>query len=80
MLKKTLANNNYYQQFKNLFSYRDNVFVYCDISKIKGLLPNVSNFELLNPTKTQEEALSEFYGMGIQLTSARDLLYLNACP
>ncbi|WP_066630215.1 DUF3352 domain-containing protein [Labilibacter marinus] len=79
VLNKTLDNNIYQEQFKDLFSYKDNMYIYCDLSKIKNILPKTSNFELLNPNETQEIALSKFYGLGIQLSTANDLLYVNAC-
>ena len=79
VLNKTLNNSNYHQQFKDKFAYKDNVFIYCDISKTKELIPGSSDFELLNPSKSQTEALSDFYGFGIQMNTTNDQLYLNAC-
>ncbi|MCW3806431.1 DUF3352 domain-containing protein [Plebeiibacterium marinum] len=76
-LKKTIYNSKYYQQFTENFSYKENMFVYCDFSKISSIAPNISNFELLNPGKDQKEALSNFYGVGFQITNAKELLYTN---
>ncbi len=79
ILNKTLENSKYHQEFSNMFAYKENVFVYCDFSKIKNLLPNAGKFELLNPNEAQQDALNKFYGLGIQLTVAKELLYVNAC-
>ncbi|GAF02405.1 DUF3352 domain-containing protein [Saccharicrinis fermentans] len=80
ILNKTLGNSKYHQDFTDMFSYKQNMFVYCDISKIKSLLPGASHLTLLNPTRTQQESLNQFYGLGIQLTTAANyLIYLNAC-
>ncbi len=78
ILNKTLDNNKHHQRFLNMFSYKENIFIYSDISKLSSLLPNASDFELLNPTKSQKIEISKFYGLGIQLTNTNDLLYLNA--
>ncbi len=79
ILNKTLDKSKYHEQFSKMFSYKENMFIYCDISKVKNLIPDASQFELLNPSKLQQEALNKFYGIGIQLATANDLLYLNAC-
>ncbi|WP_430936558.1 hypothetical protein [Saccharicrinis sp. 156] len=80
ILHKTLDDSKYHRQFTNMFSYKENMFVYCDISKIKSLLPESGNLELFNPSRTQQESLNQFYGFGIQLaTAANDLIYVNAC-
>ncbi len=77
-LKKTLYHSKYFQEFSENFPYKENVFMYCDISKISSLLPNKSSNSLLNPNKEQKEALSKFYGIGIQITNANNLLYNNS--
>lgn len=76
-LKKTLKNSKYFQQFTEDFSYRENFFLYCDISQSGALFSNLTDFDLFNPSKEQKEALSHFYGIGIQATNANDLLYSN---
>ncbi len=79
ILNKTLENSKYHKEFSNMFADKENVFVYCDFSKVKNLLPDAGNFEFLNPNESQQEALNKFYGLGIQLTAAKELLYVNAC-
>lgn len=79
ILNKTLQNSKYHKEFSNMFAYKENVFVYFDFSKVKNLLPDAGKFELLSPNETQQEALNKFYGLGIQLTAAKELLYVNAC-
>jgi hypothetical protein len=76
-LKKTLNNSKYFQQFTEHFSYRENFFLYCDIAQSSSLFSNMTDFDLFNPSKEQKEALSHFYGIGIQATNANDLLYSN---
>ncbi len=78
-LKKTLYHSKYYQQFNENFSYKENLFMYCDLSKIASILPNKSSNSILNPNKEQEDALSKFYGIGIQVSNANQLLYSNTC-
>ncbi len=78
-LKKTLYHSKYYQQFSENFSYKENVFVYIDLSKISSILPNESDISILNPNKEQKEILTKFYGIGIQFSNANNLLYTNSC-
>lgn len=79
ILKKTLQNDKYHQQFLENFSYKDNMFIYCDISQLANLLPESSNFDIISPNKNQQYSLSKFYGLGIQVTNANNLLYTNIC-
>lgn len=79
ILNKTLENSKYHKEFSQMFADKENVFVYCDFSKVKNLLPDAGDFEFLNPNESQQEALNKFYGLGIQLTAAKELLYVNAC-
>ncbi|SMO60697.1 hypothetical protein SAMN06265379_103303 [Saccharicrinis carchari] len=79
ILNKTLQNSKYHNEFSNRFAYKENAFVYIDFSKAKNLLPTTGKHALFNPSKPQQEALNKFYGAGIQLTAANDLLYVNAC-
>ncbi|TLX77157.1 hypothetical protein E9993_05605 [Labilibacter sediminis] len=79
ILKKTLRNDKYHQRFLENFSYKENMFIYCDLAQISHILPNASDFNLLNPNKTQQFALGKFYGLGIQITNANELLYTNIC-
>jgi len=79
VLKKTLANSKYFQDFLENYSYKDNVFCYVDIAQLKGFLGDKSNFSLFSPDKDQSVALSNFYGIGIQGTKANDLMYVNTC-
>ncbi|MCW3785119.1 hypothetical protein [Plebeiibacterium sediminum] len=78
-LKKTLYHSKYYQQFNENFSYKENLFMYCDLSKISLIIPNESSNSILNPNKEQKDALSKFYGIGIQVSNANQLLYTNTC-
>ncbi len=78
-LKKTLYYSKYYQQFNENFSYKENLYIYIDISKITSILPNESNISFLNPNKKQQEILSKFYGIGLQISNAKNLLYTNSC-
>ncbi len=78
-LKKTLNNSKYYQQFSENFSYKENIFIYIDFSKISSIIPNESNLSILNPNKEQKEVLSKFYGIGFQFSNANNLLYTNSC-
>ncbi len=77
VLKKTIYNNKYYQRFSENFSYKENVFVFCDFSKFQDIFPEVSNFNLFNPDKEQKQNLSKFYGVGLQGSKANDLMYIN---
>jgi hypothetical protein len=78
-LKKTIHNSKYFQEFTENFSYKENTFVYCDISKLNSIFPKASSSDLFNPNEIQLNALSKFYGIGIQITKANHLLYTNIC-
>ncbi len=78
VLHRTIDNSKYFKKFSENFSFKDNVFIYSDISKISTLLQGNHNFSLLSPNAAQKDVLEKFYGAGFQLTKAKDLLYLTA--
>lgn len=77
LLKKNMASYPYYGSFSENFSYQGNFFFFVEIQHIFSLLNRNLNKEFFHPTDEQNKALSNFYGLGIQLSSASDLMYTN---
>ncbi len=78
VLHKTMDNSKYFNQFNENFSYKDNVFIYSNVSELGTFLKGKKDFSILNPNTNQKDVLEKFYGAGFQLTKAKDLLYLTA--
>lgn len=77
ILNKTLASHPYFVSFAENFSYRENFFVFCEIGHIFKLSKDRLNKAVFNPTNEQNNALNNFYGIGVQLSSTSDLIYTS---
>ncbi|MBS2096943.1 DUF3352 domain-containing protein [Carboxylicivirga linearis] len=75
ILNKTLKYNKTHQQFLDNFSSKDNVFVFAKTEA----LPHTTN-QFFQPLwkdlkRNQSEALSNFYGVGCQLSGTGNMIY-----
>ena len=77
ILNKSLANHPYYSSFIENFSFNENLFIFAEIPYIFPMTKKVLNPEVFHPTNVQTEALSRFYGLGIQLSSAQSMVYAS---
>lgn len=77
LLKKNMASHPYFGTFSENFGYQGNFFFFVEIQHILSLMGKKLNKEVFRPTDAQKKALSNFYGLGIQLSSASDLMYTN---
>ncbi|HLW07500.1 MAG TPA: hypothetical protein VKY45_08040 [Marinilabiliaceae bacterium] len=77
LLKKNMASHPYYGTFSENFGYQGNFFFFVEIQHIFPLLSKKLNKGVFHPTDQQNKILSNFYGLGIQLSSASDLMYTN---
>lgn len=77
ILNKTLSTHPYYSTFAENFSYRENFFIFCEIAHILNLAGDNMNRKQLNPTNEQKNALNNFYAVGLQFSSASDMVYTS---
>jgi hypothetical protein len=77
ILNKTLATHPYFNPFTEQFSYRENFFVFAEIAHIMGLTSKHLNREVFNPTREQHNALTNFYGIGLQLSASSNMVYTS---
>lgn len=77
ILNKTLATHPYFDPFTENFSYRENFFMFAEIAHIMGLADGSMNRKVFNPTREQDTALSNFYGVGIQLSASSNMVYTS---
>jgi outer membrane protein assembly factor BamB len=77
VLKKTLANQKSYSDFKDNFSARDNFFMYAEVSDLVKLLRTVLKKDYLDLSSKQTETLSRFFAAGLQIASTGNMLYAN---
>ena len=75
MLKKNLNSHPYFNGFVENFSFKENFFCYSEVEHIYPVLEKNLNKEKVELSTQQKEALANFYGIGIQLSTAADLLY-----
>ncbi len=77
VLNKTLAAHSYYSLFLEKFSYQENFFMFAEIPHIYKLSGDYLNHDIFNPTSQQIKSLENFYGIGIQMSTANDLIYTS---
>ncbi len=77
ILNKTLATHPYFNPFTENFSYRENFFMFAEITHIMGLSDHSINRKVFNPTTEQNNALANFYGIGIQLSASSNMVYTS---
>ncbi len=75
VLKRTLSNHPYYASFTENFSYEENLFMFAEIPHINSFLGASLDQGIFHPTETQKKVLGNFYGLGLQLSTAGDLNY-----
>ena len=75
VLKKTLSNKKQFNNFRENFSIRENLFIYSEISVLAGYLKNIIKDEYINLSPEQRRELSKFYAGGIQIAATGNLLY-----
>ncbi len=74
-LKRTLNSHAYYSTFTENFSFQENFFMFAEIPHLYSFLGEHLNKSIFHPTETQNKALGNFYGLGVQLSTASDLKY-----
>jgi hypothetical protein len=77
ILHKTMGTHPYFNPFTENFSYRENFFMFAEIAHIIGLTGDHINREAIHPTQEQNNALANFYGIGLQLSASSDLIYTS---
>ncbi|GAO28279.1 DUF3352 domain-containing protein [Geofilum rubicundum] len=77
LLHKTMGTHPYFHPFTENFSYRENFFMFAEMGHIMGLTGDHINREAINPTREQNKALGNFYGVGLQLSASSDLIYTS---
>lgn len=77
VLNKSLSAHPYYAPFLENFSFQENFFLFCEVPYIFPFAQKSLNASIFHPTNNQNQALSKFYGLGIQLSSAQNLLYTS---
>ncbi len=75
VLKKTLSNKKHFNNFRENFSVRENLFIYSEIPVLAGYLKNIIKDEYIDFSAEQYKELSKFYAGGIQIAATGDLLY-----
>ncbi len=83
-LKRTLNSHAYYSAFTENFSFQENLFMFAEIPHLYSFLGEHLNKSVFHPTEIQNKALGNFYGLGVQLSTASDLkyatIYLSHAP
>lgn len=77
VLNKSLSGHPYYAPFLENFSFQENFFLFCEIPFIFPFAQKSLNASIFHPTNNQNQALSRFYGLGVQLSSAQNLVYTS---
>lgn len=77
VLNKSLANHPYYSSFTENFSFNENLFIFAEIPYLFPMAQKILKPEVFHPTHDQTNALSRFYGLGIQLSSAQKMVYTS---
>ena len=77
VLKKTLSNKKHFNNFKESFSVRENLFIYSEIPVLASYLKNIIKDKYINFSPEQYKELSKFYAGGIQIAATGNLLYSN---
>ncbi len=77
VLKKTLSNKKHFNDFRENFSVRENLFIYSEIPVLASYLKNILKDEFINFSPEQNKELSKFFAGGIQIASTGNLLYSN---
>ncbi|MBK3516234.1 DUF3352 domain-containing protein [Carboxylicivirga marina] len=75
MLSKTLSKSRTHQSFLSNFSSRENLFMFCETAHLSTLLGSFFEPLLKDITDNQKEALSNFYGLGVQMSGTGDMIY-----
>ena len=77
VLRKTLAKQKSYSDFKENFSDREVFFMYGEAPDLIKFLKTVLKSDVINFSQEQTEKLSRFYAAGLQIASTGNLLYAN---
>ena len=77
VLKKTLSNKKHFNNFRENFSVRENLFIYSEIPVLANYLKGILKNEYIDFSPEQYKELSKFYAGGIQIASTGGLLYSN---
>ncbi|TAJ15248.1 hypothetical protein DMA11_02255 [Marinilabiliaceae bacterium JC017] len=75
ILHKTIKHENNYKDFHKQFPMRENLFFYSEIPYIPTFLKGITRNHFSNLSSNQNEALSHFYGLGIQIAGTENMLY-----
>ncbi len=77
VLNKSLSNHPYYSSFIENFSFQENFFLFAEIPHIFSFAQKSLNPSVFHPTNNQYKALNQFYGIGLQFSSAGNLTYTS---
>jgi len=84
LLNRNLLSYPYFSTFVENFSFYENLFLFVEVSEIFPFIKDYLSPEVFYPTNNQEEALSKFYGLGVQMSSSGNFVYttlaLNHVP
>ncbi|MCT4643437.1 MAG: DUF3352 domain-containing protein [Carboxylicivirga sp.] len=75
ILNKTLRNDKTHQAFLSHFSSRENAFAFCETAHWAPILGSFFEPLLGDLSKEQKNALSSFYGLGVQLSGTGKMIY-----
>ncbi|MCL2074478.1 MAG: hypothetical protein FWH18_11190 [Marinilabiliaceae bacterium] len=75
ILNKNLSSYPYFPLFEENFSFHDNFFLFAEVPEIYNLIKEFLNPEIFYPTQTQNEALNNFYGLGVQMSTSGNFVY-----
>ena len=77
VLNKSLSTHPYFTPFLENFAFQENFYLFAEIPYIFSLSQKSLNPSIFHPTNEQNQALSKFYGTGIQLSSTGNLVYTS---
>lgn len=74
---KTLANNSYYKEFKNLINGKSNIFYYTDLAYNKNSISELLNNSYKNEYIKNYDKLRNFRSSALQVSKIDDKYYTN---
>jgi hypothetical protein len=84
LLNKNFASYSYFSAFIENFALNENFFMFVDVPYIFSFAKEYLSSEVFYPTYEQEDALNNFYGLGVQISSSGKYVYstiaLNHVP
>ncbi len=75
ILNKTLQNKKIYNQFRENFASRENLFVFCELGYLKVITDDLFQPFFKDLSDQQQESLDHFYAIGAQFSGTGDMVY-----